>query len=116
MELLLEALPAEPVPVELAFDAPSAKPPVVEVILETPPFDGVFERHGQTLPLALVVSPVAAEVTSEPRLPMPKPRPSDVEDLLDRMLQANDEGNDELRSSLKGLAGLEPTPPPPSET
>jgi hypothetical protein len=113
VELLLEAPLAEPLAIEFAFDAPSAPPPAVEVILETPPFDSPLERHGETLPLALVVAPVAVELAPAPRLPMPKPRPSDVEDLLERMAQAQDEGSDELRSSLKGLAGLEPTPPPP---
>jgi hypothetical protein len=113
VELLLEAPPVEPIAVEFAFEAPSAKPPVVEVILETPPFDAPVERHGETVPLALIVAPVVAELPLEPRLPMPKPRPSDVEALLDRMAQAEGEGNDELRSSLRGLAGLEPTPPPP---
>jgi hypothetical protein len=113
VELLLEAPPVEPFAVEFAFAAPSARPPAVEVILETPPFDALFERHGETVPLALVVAPAVAELPPEPRLPMPKPRPSDVEALLDRMAQTEGEGNDELRSSLKGLAGLEPTPPPP---
>jgi hypothetical protein len=113
MELLLEEGPVEPLVDELAFEAPSVKPPAVEVILETPPFDGVFERHGRTVPLALIVAPVVSESVREPRLPMPKPRPSDVEDLLGRMAQAADDTNDELRATLKGLAGLEATPSPP---
>jgi hypothetical protein len=75
-----------------------------------------FEQHGETLALALCVSPVAVELTPAPRLPMPKPRPSDVEELLGRMTQTTVEGGDDLRSSLKGMAGLEPTPPPPAPT
>ena len=91
----------QPFAVELAFDAPSAEPPSFAVLVD------------ETVPLALVVAPMVTELPPAPRLPMPKPRPSDVEDLLDRMTQAQDERRDELRSSLKGLAGLEPTPPPP---
>jgi hypothetical protein len=113
VELLLEAPLVEPYAIEYAFEAPSERPPPIELFLETPPFDAPFEMRGETVPLAFVVAPAVSELPPEPRLPMPKPRPSDVEDLLERMARAGDEGNDELRSSLKGLAGLEATPPPP---
>ncbi len=71
-----------------------------------------FEGPGMTQALALAIEPVV-ELPPAPRLPLPKPRPSDVEDLLGRMAEENAGASDELRSSLKGLAGIEPTPPPP---
>jgi hypothetical protein len=49
--------------------------------------------------------------TPHPRLAMPKPRPSDVSDLIGR-LDSAPLPSVELRSELKSLAGLEPTPPP----
>jgi hypothetical protein len=110
--LLAELLVAEASPDELfAFEAPPAPPeiPAVQMPDETadlPPVEA-------TMALALGIEPVV-ELPPAPLLPLPKPRRSDVEDLLERMAQANAGANDELRSSLKGLAGIEPTPPPPA--
>jgi hypothetical protein len=71
-----------------------------------------FEGPGETQALALAIDPVV-DLPPAPRAPLPKPRPSDVDDLLERMAQADAGASDELRSSLKGLAGIDPTPPPP---
>lgn len=49
--------------------------------------------------------------TPHPRLAMPRPRPSDVSDLIGR-LDSVPLPAVELRSELKSIAGLEPTPPP----
>jgi hypothetical protein len=49
--------------------------------------------------------------TPHPRLAMPKPRPSDVGDLIGQLDSAPLPAV-ELRAELKSLAGLEPTPPP----
>ena len=104
-------------PVLLVLTAPlSPLPPVDMPSLETPmepPVLEPLEPHGETLALALAIDPVPAEITPAPRLAMPKPRPSDVDDLLERMTPESVEGSDEIRANLKGLAGLEPTPPPP---
>ena len=54
----------------------------------------------------------AHELTPPPRVPLPEPRKSDVDELLLRLGDAPI-AVDELRSSLKRLAGMEPTPPPP---
>jgi hypothetical protein len=111
--------PPEPILVETAKMPPvtrlveTAEMPPEAILVEAaemPP-----ETHGETVALALSIEPVAPEAPPVPRLPMPKPRPSDVEDLLERMTQASVGGADDLRSSLKGMAGLEPTPPPPSQ-
>jgi hypothetical protein len=72
-----------------------------------------LEAHGETEALALGFEPVVAELAPEPRRPMPKPRPSDVDDLLGRMVKPSVDATDDVRTSLKSLAGLEPTPPPP---
>lgn len=50
--------------------------------------------------------------TPHPRIALPKPRQSDVSDLIGQ-LDAAPLPADEVRSGLKSLAGLEPTPPPP---
>jgi hypothetical protein len=49
--------------------------------------------------------------TPHPRLAMPKPRPSDVGELIGQLDSAPLPAA-ELRAELKSLAGLEPTPPP----
>jgi hypothetical protein len=43
---------------------------------------------------------------------VPGPRESNVDDLLERM-SSEAVAVDDLRTGLKSLAGLEPTPPPP---
>jgi hypothetical protein len=101
--LVLTAPLSPPAPV----DVPSLETPMEPPVLEPP------EAHGETLALALAIDPVPVEITPAPRLAMPKPRPSDVDDLLERMTEECGEGSDELRANLKGIAGLEPTPPPP---
>jgi hypothetical protein len=55
---------------------------------------------------------VHTAVTPPPRVALPSPRPSDVEELLSRLGEAP-LPVDELRSGLKRLAGMDPTPPPP---
>ena len=54
----------------------------------------------------------AFEVTPPPRVALPVPRKSDVQDLLLQLGQAP-LGIDDLRTGLKRLAGLDLTPPPP---
>ena len=54
----------------------------------------------------------AGSITPPPRVAIPSPRPSDVDDLLASLAEAP-LAVDELRSGLKRLAGMEPTPPPP---
>jgi hypothetical protein len=66
-----------------------------------------------TKPPPVVTQAVAQQaLTPPPRLALPKPRPSDVEDLL-RRLEAEPLSDAELRSGLRNLAGMEPTPAPP---
>jgi len=55
---------------------------------------------------------VVADYTPLPHLPMPRPRASDVDDLIARLQEAPIAVG-EVRAGLKRLAGLEPTPPPP---
>jgi hypothetical protein len=63
-------------------------------------------------PWMTAVVDVHTAVTPPPRVALPSPRPSDVDDLLSRLGEAP-LVVDELRSGLKRLAGMEPTPPPP---
>jgi hypothetical protein len=102
--LLVQTAPIFPMP---SVELPSPKEPMEPLVAEPP------EPHGDTLALALAIDPVPVEIPPAPRLAMPKPRPSDVDDLLERMAEECVEGSDEIRANLKGLAGLEPTPPPP---
>jgi len=89
----------EPCP-PLALESSMLPPPSVEAS-ELPPW---------------ATAPVEDQaVTPPPRVALPKPRPSDVDDLLRRMGDMPLEV-DELRSGLKRLAGMEPTPPPPGTT
>jgi hypothetical protein len=53
-----------------------------------------------------------------PRRPLPQKRSSNVDELLSSFGHAAADAGDEedVRSTLKRLAGLEPTPPPPDAT
>jgi hypothetical protein len=113
-----------PPPVVAVSSAESAPQPAVELH-----FSAVPEAVAELAPVAepsidlavLVESRLppwvtanvdAEDVTPPPRVALPEPRPSDVNDLLLRMGEAP-MAVDELRSGLKRLAGMEPTPPPP---
>jgi hypothetical protein len=87
-------------PAELLASAPSASEWV-----EAP-------EVGTVLPPWVTSRPEEQELSPPPRVAVPSPRESNVDDLLDRM-ESEAVGVEELRSGLKGLAGLEPTPPPP---
>jgi hypothetical protein len=78
-----------------------------------PPLEAESSIESSALPpwMTAVVD-VHTAVTPPPRVALPSPRPSDVDDLLARLAEAPI-AVDELRSGLKRLAGMEPTPPPP---
>jgi len=79
----------------------------------------------ESIPLAVMLEtklpPVVTQnaapeaLTPPPRIALPQPRPSNVEDLL-RRLEQEPLSDAELRSGLRNLAGMEPTPPPPNLT
>ena len=81
--------------VELAVMLPSAEPPPVRM------------RRPATDPAALL-----------PRRPLPQKRTSNVDELLQSFGHASHEHGEEgdVRTTLKRLAGLDPTPPPPDAT
>jgi hypothetical protein len=103
-------IPSSAVAVE-PYSETQALPLVVEPNSETLAL--AFEPHGETQALALAIEPIVPEQPPVPHRPMPVPRKSDIQDLLEKMTEASADSGDELRKSLKGLAGLEPTPPPP---
>jgi hypothetical protein len=74
----------------------------------------VPEEESLTPPPAWMTA-IAEEqpVTPPPRVALPEARPSDVDDLLDKLVEVPF-AVDELRSGLKLLAGMEPTPAPPT--
>jgi hypothetical protein len=105
-----------PPPVELSAESepsPSALPTLRPFSLE--PMEPVTARRS-LLPTFMTVMPEPeAElepVTPPPRVALPEPRPSDVDDLLGRLDEVPF-AIDELRSGLRLLAGMEPTPAPP---
>lgn len=108
-----------PPPVE-AIEAATALPAVDaelpdDVLASAPLAAEPVDASGQPPETVLppwVTSKAEEELSPPPRVAMPKPRESNVEDLLERMA-SEAVGVDELRSGLKSLAGLEPTPPPP---
>jgi hypothetical protein len=87
-------------PDDVLASAPEAAPPA-----DAP-------ETGTVLPPWVTAKPEQEELSPLPHVAMPGPRESNVEDLLARM-STETVGVDELRSGLKSLAGLEPTPPPP---
>jgi hypothetical protein len=70
------------------------------------------EESSELPPWMTAVMDVHTAVTPPPRVALPEPRPSDVDELLSRLDEAP-LAVDELRTGLKRLAGMEPTPPPP---
>jgi hypothetical protein len=89
----------------------SSFPPNVESSF--PPESDASSIESSALPPWMTaVADVHTAVTPPPRVAMPSPRPSDVDDLLARLVEAPI-AVDELRSGLRRLAGMEPTPPPP---
>ncbi len=94
-------LPPAPVAAEPCVSSPALEESIpLAVMLET------------KLPPVVTQGAAPDALTPPPRLALPKPRPSDVEDLL-RRLEAEPLSDAELRSGLRNLAGMEPTPPPP---
>ena len=108
--LVLEGTIILPPPAEIP---PPAPPQASDDAAVRAAAEDASEQQGETLALALAVEPVVAELPPILRLPMPKPRTSDVNDLLDHMSQSDADGGDDVRTSLKGMAGIEPTPAPP---
>jgi hypothetical protein len=104
-------LPVPPVETELPDDVLASAPHASAPHASAEPPVAVPESH-TVLPPWVAASPEAEELSPPPRVAVPGPRESNVEDLLDR-LSSDAVGVDELRSGLKSLAGLEPTPPPP---
>jgi hypothetical protein len=99
----------EPLPQSIEPEPPAVEP---EPLAAEPEHTIVLDTRGETAALALGITPVVPEPPPVPRVPMPKPRPSDVDELLEQMAPA-DGGTADVRTSLKSLAGLEPTPSPP---
>jgi hypothetical protein len=71
-----------------------------------------FPPEESELPPWIGAAPEEVEVTPPPRVALPEPKPSDVNDLLLNLAEVP-LAVDDLRSGLKRLAGMEPTPPPP---
>lgn len=87
-------------PDDVLASAPDASPPE-----EAP-------EPGTVLPPWVTARPEQEEPSPPPRVVVPRPRESNVDELLERM-SSEAADVDALRSGLKSLAGLEPTPPPP---
>jgi hypothetical protein len=108
----------EPCPSPLPESVP---PPAVAAVadielpddlLASAPSASEFPEVDTKLPPWVTARPDERELSPLPHVALPRPRESNVEDLLGGM-QSEAFGEDELRSGLKGLAGLEPTPSPP---
>jgi hypothetical protein len=85
-----------------AFAPAASEPPVLTPLPAAPPAPA---------PPAPLAPPRHVRETPHPRLAMPRPRPSDVSDLMGR-LESAPLPSVELHTELKSLAGLDPTPPP----
>src|SRR5262249_3816082 len=83
-------------------------PPALESLL--PPAADVIPRAPAALSEA--TSAELAPFTPLPQIALPKPRQSDVDELL-RRLAGVPLPVDDPRRSLRRLAGMDPTPPPP---
>jgi hypothetical protein len=96
IEILSESEVAPLIAPPSAQPLPSAPPPALtqRPLVQPPPAPASHVRE-----------------TPHPRLAMPRPRPSEVSDLMGR-LDSAPLPTVELRSELKSLAGLDPTPPP----
>ena len=99
--------PCPPLAVESMLPPPSAEESEPAQSMLPPP--SVEESE---LPPWVTAPREVIDVTPPPRVALPEARPSDVDDLLLRMGEMP-LAVDELRSGLKRLAGMEPTPPPP---
>ncbi|HEX6273704.1 MAG TPA: hypothetical protein VFZ53_11710 [Polyangiaceae bacterium] len=111
-EPLFQSAELEPIAEEPVL----AEPIAVEPIAAEPEHTVLLETRGETMALALAMEPIVPEPPPVPRVPMPQPRPSDVDELLGRMAPAAEGAREaavDVRTSLKSLAGLEPTPNPP---
>jgi hypothetical protein len=117
-EVSAEPERTEPCPSPLAESVP---PPAVAAVadielpddvLASAPSASELPEVDTKLPPWVTARPEEPELSPLPRVAMPRPRESNVDDLLDGM-QSEALGEDELKSGLKGLAGLEPTPSPP---
>jgi hypothetical protein len=105
------------------LEAESLLPPasVAEPQVSRPELEASAAPLEESIPLAVMLAtrppPVVtqtaapASLTPPPRIALPKPRPSDVEDLL-RRLEAEPLSDAELRSGLRNLAGMDTTPAP----
>jgi hypothetical protein len=85
-----------------------------DVLASAPDASNVVEaaETGTVLPPWVAARPEPDELSPLPHVVVPGPRESNVSDLLDRMTSAASDV-DEVRSGLKRIAGLDPTPPPP---
>ena len=104
---------AEPCVAEAEPLVAEAPPPVAAPESPPPSEIGLAVAVESELPpwVRAVPAPVY-ESAAPPRVALPAPRQSDIEDLLMR-LEEVPLSVDELRSGLKHLAGMEPTPAPP---
>jgi hypothetical protein len=108
---LAESLPppgvAEVADIELPDDVLASAPSA-----SAAPSAPALPEPGTELPPWVTSRPERHELSPLPHVALPRPRESNVDELLEGM-RSESLGEDELRSVLKGLAGLDPTPPPP---
>jgi hypothetical protein len=118
-EAVAEAPVVEAAEVVAEAEAEVAEVPVVEVV---PPPKGEFDDvemavllPSATPPLVGVRKRVPDEGSLLPPRPLPRPRSSDVEELMRHFAGAPEGESEEhdVRSTLKRLAGLDPTAVPP---
>jgi hypothetical protein len=99
-----------------------AESPVPDVVEVSAPPKGEFDDvemavllPSATPPMVKVRKVVPDEASLLPLRPLPRPRPSDVDELMRHFALAPEADSDEhdVRSTLKQLAGLDPTAAPP---
>ncbi len=116
VEVEIELTPHDPAPVEIAVQAPEPTPspeePPTVIDAEVAP---VAAAH--VPPPAPADAPAKERSTKGPVASLGSTSKSDVDDLLERFVVStlsSPESMREARASLKRLAGLDPTPPPPA--
>jgi hypothetical protein len=112
IEVEVELTPHDPAPIAIAVQAPEPTP-----IPEEPPT--VIDAEVAPVVLAPAPAPVTAKERSSKSAvaSLGSTCKSDVDDLLERFVVStlsSPESMREARASLKRLAGLDPTPPPPA--